>query len=155
VRAASPTALFVLYSVAMIAWLVFIGQAARLAPDLFERFVRLSGWPTQITIIGLVWTILLVAAVLGASRAGRRLRTAAFGTITVVTLGVTFFIPTWFRDFGYIGISTSEFLDAMFLLLGGALPGGQATVGLLCVCAVLVGLTFASAIAATARLDRG
>lgn len=150
----SLTVVFVVYSVGMLAWLVFIGQAARLEADLFERFVRLSGWPTRITIIGLVWTVLLAAAVLGALRVGRRVRVAALGLITAVALAVTFFIPTWFGSFGYLGISTSEFLDAMFLLIGGALPGGQATVGLLLVCVVLVGLTFASAIAATARLDR-
>jgi len=128
---------FGLYSVGMTIWFVFISNVARLEQDVGERFLRLSGWPTGVMLMGTVWTLLLVACAVGAARARgwRRvvlLATAAAGALLVQTV-----VPSSFRALGYIGPSTSEFLDTLLPLVGGFLPGGQATLGLLATTALL------------------
>lgn len=137
---------FAVYTTAMLAWLAFVLNAARLEADVGARFVRLTGWPDRIMLLGLVWTALLVAAVLAAIRMSRPGRTASLGTITLCSFAVAELVPASFRALGYFGISTSEFLDAMFLPLGGALPGGQATIGLWLMRVVLAALTLVAAL---------
>lgn len=144
-RAASVIALFALYTLGLLGWFVFIGQVALLEADVGERFLRLSGWPTRVMVLGLVWTALLAVAVLAAFRTRRKVRALSLATATLVAITVTVFMPWWFRQLGYFGISTGEFLDALFPLLGGVLPGGQATLGLWILCASLATLTVAAA----------
>lgn len=137
---------YIVYTVAMLAWLVFVLNAARLEADVGARFVRLTAWPDRVTLLGLVWTALLVAAVLAAIQMPRPWRAASLGTITLCSFAVAELVPASFRALGYFGVSTSEFLDAMFLPLGGALPGGQATIGLWLLRVVLAALTLAAAL---------
>ncbi len=152
VRPAAFTVALALYTSAMLVWLLVVGQVTLLEADHFDRFVRLSGWPTRVAAVGLVWTALLVAAVAAALRAPRPTQTAALATATLAATAVTLVVPRWFRGVvGDAGISTSEFLDAFFPLLGGILPGGQATAGLWITCAALGVLALASALSAAPR----
>lgn len=142
--AIATTTVFVVYSVAMLAWVWFILSAAQLEADVFPRFLRITNNWSWLTLAGTGWTVLLVVTVVLALRARGRLTVASLATATVVAIAVTGLLPTWFRDVGYFGSSTGEFLDATFLLLGGAL-GGNAGIGLLLTCGVLIGLTFLTA----------
>jgi len=132
-------------TVLIMVWFLSISSGARTEPDLGEGFVRLSGWPTAIVAVGLAWTALLVAAVATALPAPRGVAVPCMIASTLSALALKLFIPPWFRDMGYFGISTSEFTDA-FLIVGGVLPGGEGTRLLIATCVVLAGLTAAVAL---------
>jgi hypothetical protein len=125
-------------------WFLSISSGARTEPDL-GGFVRLSGWPTAIVAVGLAWTALLVTAVVTALRAPRGVAVPCMVASTLSALALKLFIPPWFRDMAYFGISTSEFTDA-FLIVGGVLPGGEGTRLLIATCVVLAGLTLVVAL---------
>jgi hypothetical protein len=135
----------VTYTLLIMVWFLSISAGSRQGPKLDEAFVRLSGWPTAIGLVGLLWTALLVAAVLVALRAPRGTALGCMAACTLSAVAVQQFIPPWFRDMGYFGISTGEFTDA-FLIVGGVLPGGEGTRLLLVACVLLTGLTLAVAL---------
>jgi hypothetical protein len=125
----APTALFAIFSLGLVGWLAATVHVARLELDAGGRLLRLIGWPSLVAGVGCVWTVLLVLSVATALRAEGARRVALLAVTTAAHLLVIVAMPATFRSLGYIGVSTSEFLDALLPLLGGALPGGQATLG--------------------------
>ena len=155
---------FIAYTAAMLMWLVLVGQGARLEPGLGERFIRPSGWPDRVMVVGLVWTARLALCVLASVRESQHHRVRTLVVLCVAVGAVAFVTPRWFGSLGYFGVSTGEFMDALFPLLGGLLPGGQATIGLRVVLVALVAWTLgtivlrsraARAAGSAANLERG
>ena len=140
-RPRALTIALALYTVAMFMWFFVIEYGARLEPDHGERFLRLSGWPTTVAVVGLAWTALLVGAVVGAFRERHPIRVACLAATTLVAASVAMFLPVWLGRLGYLGPSASEYLDVFFMPLGGILPGGQATLGLRVTTGLLAVLT--------------
>lgn len=135
-----PTGLLVTYTILIVLWLSAVGYGARLEHPTDERLMRLMGWPTTLALTGLAWTGLVACAVVASLRASPAVGAWCLAAITVGALTLRTFPPAWFTGFGYVGPSTSEFLD-VFLLIGGVLPGGQGTLTFTVLCAVLAVLT--------------
>jgi hypothetical protein len=134
------TAALVTSTVLIAMWFMLISYAVRLEHPADQRFLNSSGWPTRPALVGLVWTTLLIAAAVSAVRAPRPFGAWCLGALTACALALLLFIPPWFRGMGVVGLSASEFTD-MFLIVGGVLPGGQGTLMLRSLCAVLASLT--------------
>lgn len=128
-RAPALAIVFLVYSAVWLGWFLFVINGSLLEADHGERFRRLSGWPTTLMVTGLAWTLLQFSLVFIAFRQQWRGRVVSMVVVTGATLIVTSLMPAAFGRLGYAGISTSEFMDATFMLLGGILPGGQATLG--------------------------
>lgn len=133
------------YTLLIMVWFLSISPSAGLdRTDLGSR-PRLTGWPTEIVVVGLAWTALLLAAVIAALRAPRRVAVPCMAAITLSAVALRLFIPPWFNGMGYLGMSLSEFMD-VFLIVGGVLPGGEGTRVLIVACVSLSVLTVAVAL---------
>lgn len=142
-RLTSPellTTATVLYTILVVLWLLLVSYGVRLEHPADSRFVNITDWPTQPTLVGLAWTVLLLIGGAAAVRAERGLGAWCLGAMTACALTLWFFIPDWFRGMGVVGLSASEFTDA-FVIVGGILPGGQGTLMLRSLCIAFACLT--------------
>lgn len=139
------TTAVVLYTTLVVLWLLLVSYGVRLEHPADTRFVNISDWPTKPTLVGLVWTLLLLIGGAAAVRAPRTVGAWCLGAMTACALTLWLFIPVWFRGMGVVGVSTSEFTDA-FLIVGGILPGGQGTLVLRSICIAFATLTVFRAI---------
>lgn len=130
----------VLYTTLIVLWLLVVSYGVRLEHPADTRFVNIIDWPTKPTLVGLVWTVLLLIGGAAAVRAPRTVGVWCLGAMTACALTLWLFIPVWFRGMGVVGVSTSEFTDA-FLIVGGILPGGQGTLMLRSICIAFASLT--------------
>lgn len=134
------TTAVVLYTTLVVLWLLLVSYGVRLEHPADTRFVNISDWPTKPTLVGLVWTLLLLIGGAAAVRAPRTVGAWCLGAMTACALTLWLFIPVWFRGMGVVGVSTSEFTDA-FLIVGGIVPGGQGTLVLRSMCVAFASLT--------------
>lgn len=139
------TTAVVLYTTLVVLWLLLVSYGVRLEHPADTRFVNISDWPIKPTLVGLVWTLLLLIGGAAAVRAPRTVGAWCLGAMTACALTLWLFIPVWFRGMGVVGVSTSEFTDA-FLIVGGILPGGQGTLVLRSICIAFATLTVFRAI---------
>jgi hypothetical protein len=128
------------YTLLIMLWFVSISPSAGIDHTELGAQPRLTDWSTAIVVVGLVWTALLLVAAISAFRAPRHLAVPCMAATALSALALKLFIPTWFAGTGYIGISTSEFTD-LFLIVGGALPGGEGTRLHIAACVALAALT--------------